>query len=493
MAACVHAQEPVRYLQIVQQDDTPLPKWFLIDAVNRVPVGPAAGVFTYDVFTNVFTGWDASLENPSQATWMRALAHTAIPKPVPAFLADEFPELRDLYGYVTGEVLYDNALQNIARAVEDAGGDLAHSVRVAGEKEPTHKGKVERAIQTVQGYIKEIPSLTLPIAQMRRFGYDPRKHVVVTVDQFRTMLDEAIQTYHTQPSDALGGRSPLQVWLEQVAIHGHHQPKDLDQFLRSIGEVHHVTFNRTGASVNGLNYSAGTSENEQLLSDFAASQGGPPGDALPSFTAKVKSYDTCSVVSIFNPLTRRYVELRCTMRRYARDLPVWLHHKIVEFAKLTGKEFRTEEQMEQARERFSASLERAIPEATARQVRNYASVVDAPNVRRFIGTDVVIKTVSPSANGMGEGVVLHDARALTRKDTMGALPRPKRGGANATKAAQIAAAEQRAVADLAAREVENAPRHAPRAGAAKDHAANRKRQAQSPKKTITAMKPGSFR
>jgi len=234
MAACVHAQEPVRYLQIVQQDDTPLPKWFLIDAVNRVPVGPAAGVFTFDVFTNVFPGWDVSLENPSRATWMRALAHTAIPKPVPAFLADEFPELRDLYGYVTGEVLYDNALQNIARAVEDAGGDLAHSVRVAGEKEPTHKGKVERAIQTVQGYIKEIPSLTLPIAQMRRFGYDPRKHVVVTVDQFRTMLDEAIQTYHTQPSDALGGRSPLQVWLEQVAIHGHHQPKDLDQFLRSI-------------------------------------------------------------------------------------------------------------------------------------------------------------------------------------------------------------------------------------------------------------------
>jgi len=40
---------------------------------------------------------------------------------------------------------------------------------------------------------------------------------------------------------------------------------------------------------------------------------------------------------------------------------------------------------------------------------------------------------------------------------MGALPQPKRGGANAAKAALIAAAEQRAVADLAARQVENAP------------------------------------
>ena len=430
------AKEPTRFLEIVEQDDTPFPKWFLVDLENRVPIGPVTVVATMDVFTRAFLGWDVSFEAPSISSWMRALSHCAMPKAVPKRLQHDYPELADIYGYITGCVLYDNALQNVSKAVEDAGGDLCHEVRLAGEGESTHKSHIERGLKTAQTMMRELPGNTFDIKLMRKYGYDPAVHVVVTVQEFRVLLDEAFATYHITPSDALNGRSPLDVWTEQVRLHGLSQARDVDQFLRSIGDIAYYTFGRSGCEIDNLTYSGGDSSapgNVTLLADLASALG-PSLDAdNPRFEVKVKTYpNDIGFISVWNPHARRYVDVPCTRQRYAAGKPKWLHERIKKHAALMREVFSTEEQMLEAQAGFTDVIAAIAPDAKARERKAMAQVLDAPNVRRYLGDSINFIRVKPSPSGL-ESIVEHDLRSDVRRDHMVKTTRSQRGGANVAR------------------------------------------------------------
>lgn len=429
------AKEPTRFMELVEQDDTPFPKYFVIDLQNRVPCGTPTAVFSMDVCTRAFIGWDISFDSPSLSTWMRAVAHGAEPKEVPKRFAKSHPELADIGGYVVGAYLYDNALQNVAKAVEDAGGDLCHEVRLAGEGQPTHKGHVERGHQTVQSLMAEVPGGSYSIPLMRRFGYDPEKHVIVTISEFRAILAEAIATYHLTPSTALGNRCPLDVWIEQMNLHGLSQARDHDQFLRSIGDVDYVDFSRTGCSLHELDYSGGEGQlgNASLLSDLAAHSGPSKSQGDPTFRVKVKSYpDDIGFVSVWNPLSRRYVDVPCTKQRYAKGKPLWLHERTIQQAAALGRDFfgKTEAEVEDALIEIEAGLcdmiAEVLPEAAARQRQLMARLVDRKNIRRYLGDSINFVRVQPSPSGM-ESRVDHELRATVRRDDMVEAQRRRRG------------------------------------------------------------------
>lgn len=427
------AKEPSRFLEIVEQDDTPFPKWFIIDLEKRVPVGEPTAVFTMDVFSRAIIGWDVSYESPSISTWMRALSHSVMPKEIPLRFRESHPGLADIGGFITGCALYDNALQYISKAVEDAGGDLCHEVRLAGEGEATHKNHVERAHQTVQTMMRELPGTTFDIALMRKYGYNPVVHTLVTIEEFRAVLAEAIATYHTTPSDALNGRTPLDVWQEQIRLYGLGEAKDVDQFLRAIGDIDYYTFGRSGTEIDGLTYSNDDGDdpgNSSLLADLGSKLGPSKDPANPRFEVKVKSYpNDLGFISVWNPQTRRYVDIPCTRQRYAAGKPKWLHERIKDHAALVGKSFITEDQMLEIQAGFIDIIGSTAPEASARERRTMAKVIDAPNVRRYLGDALNVIRVKPSPSGL-ENIVQHDLRSETRKDDMVKMPRSKRGGAN---------------------------------------------------------------
>lgn len=433
------AMEPSRFLEIVEQDSTPFPKWFLIDVERRVPVGVPNVTFTMDVFTRCFIGWDVTYEDPSLSSWMRSLAHCATPKIVPERLRDEFPGLADIFGYITGAVVYDNASEYISKAVEDAGGDLCHEVRLAGEGEPTHKAHVERGHRTVISKMGEVPGSTFSIERLRRFGYDPDKHAIITIEEFRVLLAEAIATYHTQSCEALNGRVPLDVWQEQMSLHGLSQARDVDQFLRSIGNVAFVRFGRAGCLANrGLRYSGDSGRrtgNEELLADLASALG-PSKDDDPSFRVKIKTYsDDLGFISVWNPLSRRYLNIDCTTQRYAAGRPLWLHERTIEHAKMVRAEFITEEQMLRSATGLTDEIEATAPEAAARERKLMARLVDTPNVRRYLGDTVDVIRIQPSPSGL-ETTIEHDIRATVRKDAMVEPQRRQRGGTDARRTRQ---------------------------------------------------------
>lgn len=455
------AMEPTRFLEVAEQDDTPFPKWFVIDAERRVPVGPATVTLTMDVFTHCFIGWDVTYEKPSISTWMRSLAHCAMPKEVPERFRTDRPGLADICGYITGAVLYDNALQNVSKAVEDAGGDLCHEVRLAGEGQPTHKAHVERGHKTVISLMGEVPGSTFSIPLMRRYGYNPAKHVVVTIEEFRVLLAEAIATYHTEPSDALGGRAPLDVWQEQMALHGLSMARDVDQFLRSIGDVDYVDFGRDGCKANsGLRYSgdeAAETGNAALLADLATALG-PSKDPLnPTFRVKIKTYTTdVGFISVWNPHTRRFVHVPCTAQRYAAGRPLWLHERAQEHAKLVGAEFATEEQMIEASTGLVDAIEAIAHKASAREKLTMAKLFDAPSTRRYLGESINVVRVEPSPSGM-ESIVGHDLRMGVRRDAMVEPQRRHRGGENVERDRRDASRDTAEVARAAAASREQLP------------------------------------
>ena len=334
------AQEPVRFLQYVQIDATPFPIVFIYDAVRRLPVGAPTITIALDVFTRVIVGWDITFDPASYASFMRTMLHTALTKRVPESFECEpriAEALRELGGKVVGHLLVDHAQEQIGRAAQDAGGDIGCGVRWAGSRQPTHKGHVESCLGKLQDILRDLlPAATWDIPLMREFDYDPTKQAVVTLETFREIFAMAVAKYHTTGHDGLLDRWPVEVWLEQRALHGLDWVTDPDHFRRAIGEVDYVSFRGDGAGVEGLRYGSDGSDkryplsNDDILFNLGMARGVASDAKKRTFDDVKIKYDPndLSVAWIFDELERRYVEIPCTSRRYADKLPLWLHNRL---------------------------------------------------------------------------------------------------------------------------------------------------------------------
>lgn len=424
------AQEPTRYLEIVQLDDTPFPMVFVVDGVNRVPVGVPTVTIALDVFTRVIVGWDISFDVPSHATYMRTLLSTALPKEVPESFRS-IPELAELCGRVVGYFLVDNARHQVARAAQDAGGDIGYGVRWAGKKQPTHKAHVESSLGTLQDIVRELlPAGTWDIPLMREFGYDPSRHAVATLEHFRILFAEAVAKYHTSNHSGLDGRPPLDVWREQREEHGLDWVHDVDHFRRAIGNVSYVSFRGDGAVIQGLHYgSNGTDDaypysNEDILHHLALARGKSSDTKKQTFAdVKIKwDPNDLSKAWLFDEHLREYVPVPCTRRRYAKDLPLWLHDRLKEFAKKKVLAFEEELDMLKVRGLYTRTYARVLPEAAMADRRVAARLIESTEGQNYLGDSAEVLRIASSPSGM-ETKLSHDTRVASRRDANRMAPR----------------------------------------------------------------------
>jgi hypothetical protein len=254
------SQEPTRFLEIVQLDDTPFPV-FAVDPVRGVPCGVPTVTIALCIFTRVIVGWDISYDPPSHVTFMRTLLHTAVPKIVPEPFA-KITELGDLHGKVVGVLLVDHAKHLSARAAQDAGGEIGTAVRWAGSKQPTHKGCVERCLKTLQDMIcAELKGGT---------GTSPHAGVRLRPGQARRRDDRGVppglrrsrrRLPHHWPHRA---RRPRAIGRLAGAegIHGLDTVGDIDVFERAICNVDWPSFRGQGAEIGGLMYGTDGTDDE---------------------------------------------------------------------------------------------------------------------------------------------------------------------------------------------------------------------------------------
>jgi hypothetical protein len=428
------AQEPVRFLQIVQLDSTPFPMVFVFDAVRRIPVGVPTITIALDIYTRVILGWDITYDPPSYASYMRTMLHTALPKRVPESFQWE-PSIKaalaELCGKIVGWMLLDNALEQIGRAAQDAGGDIGFGVRWAGVKQPTHKPHVESCLETLQGILRDLlPGATWDIPLMREFDYDPKKHALVTLEQFREIFAEAVARYHTVEHSGLLNRLPLDVWLEQRAQHGLDWVTDADHFRRAVGELDYVSFRGDGASIEGLKYGSDGSDeryplsNDDILFNLGLARGVASDTKKRTFDKVKVKYDPndLSAAWLFDEHRREYVTIPCTARRYSENLPLWLHNRLKEYAKEKRLKFESEHDMVAVRDSYAEMMSRIVPEAVAAERRAAARYAESSQGRAYLGNAVDLVDVRPSPSGM-ETIVEHGHRVGTRRDPTRIAPR----------------------------------------------------------------------
>ena len=260
--------------------------------------------------------------------------------------------------------------------------------------------------------------------------YDPAKHALVTLEQFRETFAMAVARYHTADHTALLNRKPLEVWLEQRELHGLAWVRDPDHFRRAVGEVDYVTFRSDGFGVEGLRYGCDGSDerfpisNDEILFHLGMARGVSSDTAKRSFDNVKIKYDPndLSVAYLFDEHLRRYVELPCTMRRYAENLPLWLHDRLREYAREKRLQFEAEHDMVAVREAYAREMAKIVPEATAAERRAAARLADSSQGRAYLGDAVKLVKVKPSPSGM-ESIVEQDDRVGTRGDATRVAPR----------------------------------------------------------------------
>lgn len=428
------AQEPVRFLQYVQLDDTPFPMVFVIDAVRGVPVGVPTVTIAIDVFTRVILGWDITFEPPSYASYMRAMLHTALPKRVPKEVECDpviARALMETCGRIVGHVLVDNAKALTGRSAQDGASDVGYGIRWAGVHEPTHKPHVESCIGKLVNLIRdELPGATWDIPLMREFGYDPSKQAIVTIERFREIFGIIVARYNTSEHEGLLNRFPIDVWIEQRAQHGLDMVRDVDHLRRAIGQVVEVEFRGEGAIIEGLRYGSDGSDdrwpvtNEDLLFNLGMARGVAADTKKRTFHKVKFKYDPndMSVAWMFDEHLGEYVEIPCAMRRYSENLPLWLHRRLKDYASEKRMKFETEHDMLEVHTAYSVAMRRVIPDAFVAERRAAARLADSSQGRAYLGDAIKLMAVEGSLTGM-ENVIEHDTRVGTRGDPNRITPR----------------------------------------------------------------------
>lgn len=420
------AIEPTRFLEVVQQDECDVPAFFFIDSINRVPLGLATWVIAVDIYTKCILAWDLSFDAPSRVSWMRNVLNASEYKRLPREYAERFPDLATIGGRISA-MMYDNPTHLIGQAVEDAHGDIVQDVIYAGDRQPTHKGLVERTHRTLAGlFTKELPGAKMQVALSREFNIDPSKtEKLLTLEEGRLAMARAICKYHTENKGS-DGRVPLDRWMEQLNRWGPQHAKDQEQFARAIGNVtFDLVLDSGGIKLKYLEYSD-VEITPLLMEAYARTTHHRRNSQSKGFDAKVKWDPTdMSHVSVFDPDAKRYCLLPAKMKRYTAGLTYAMHRLVMRHngASSLMKTPDGETKLLELRRLAELEIKQISPKMEKEEQRARAAIMQLPTIKQMMSGDIHLLEVAPSPTGQE---VKHEL-GLDRADSLQKPPRGKRG------------------------------------------------------------------
>jgi hypothetical protein len=270
----------------------------------------------------------------------------------------------------------------------------------SGKGMATHKAEMERSVGTVLDMaFKGLPCSVDPIPLRRWHKGDPTPDLLPTLSRLKTLLTRAICTLHLDRSSGIKGRIPLQEFLKATASRKVNVIHDHDQFVRAIGVVEYeVSITAHGIEMFGgysrLRYTDpvhGAALFERVRGSQRPSKRG--GDSVP---VKVKYHpDNLLCIHVWDPVEKRYVDLKCDRPDYARDLPKWMHDMIIASIGEEAREFITEEVLLEYQKRLFDQQAHITQTAEERERRNAGKVMDSPVFRRVTGQIVQVQDEDP--------------------------------------------------------------------------------------------------
>lgn len=188
-----------RILQIGAMDHTLLDGVAVIDGVELLPLGRPWLTALMDVYSDCVVGFVLTFEPPSIYSVMECIKRTNRPKIHLPQSADQFPDLRDIYGRFD-EIVVDNGKEFAGVAMEDALADIGTSLRLTPVGSPTYKAIVERFFGTLNSLLNtKLPGGVFKPEVLREFGYDPAKDAVLTLSELEDLIWDALTLFHVTP------------------------------------------------------------------------------------------------------------------------------------------------------------------------------------------------------------------------------------------------------------------------------------------------------
>ncbi len=241
-------------LHRVEADHTPL-DLFLIDERTGLACGRPILTLLIDTYSRFPVGYYLNFGGTSAAAVMGALRHAILPKtPAPGAI----PNLRvehtwPCYGVMDCLAL-DNGLEFHGTALESAAMDLGIHLLYCPKRKPWYKAKIERFLKTQNfSLCHQLPGTSF--ARMADRGdYDPQKHAVLTMAEFKQLLEKWLLDIYAQTKHKGIGTTPWAKWHEGLKYRTPELPCSVDNLQTRIGLVEERTLQRDGLTLRGIRY-----------------------------------------------------------------------------------------------------------------------------------------------------------------------------------------------------------------------------------------------
>lgn len=347
--------EASRPLETVVIDHTEL-DLHLIDEETGLTWGRPTLCIAIDVATRAIISFWLSVRAPSIETLTGLMRWCVRPKDDwlarHEGLVGEWP----MFG-CPRKLVIDNGIEGVGPSFKsscEAHGIEAHYAPVGT---PDYKGICERAIQTVNGFVKELDGGVFDgVEAMRKLRVDASSDAVLTLQQAeRFLTDWLINYYHRRPHAGLKGRTPLATWADLAKKSYIPLVPDLDQFDSALGHRVERCLSKQGVRVDNLNYSGPAVSD--LLRDLLPTQTSTEPVAH-SVKVQVRVMpDDISVIHVFNPRRQCFVALRCEYQTYSRFLSRSLHQEIQKAAAADKNVVHTEHELAKVKTRILKEVE----------------------------------------------------------------------------------------------------------------------------------------
>lgn len=311
------AQHP---LEVIEFDDKDT-RTFLIDEITNLPIGRAYVTAGVDQSTTRCLGLSISHRHRSVSSALDAFRSSMLPKgPVMRQSALQL-EVSDAFGSA-GIAIFDNALYFHAKALETAISEASNSMCAwAKPYTPTEKAVVENFNgELVEYLLTKIPGFggaKLDKSQLN----DGLASATMGLTEFRRILRQwAFNEHPNKPRER--GKTPAQLWDEQMRFSKPRIPANLDQFDAYFAQTHVVQLRPEGIRFLGLIY-----QNDRLV-HLRRRIG---STAKVKFRYQAEGY--LSRIFVFDPTENNYFPVASAHPEYADRTTLYQHRLLRKMAR----------------------------------------------------------------------------------------------------------------------------------------------------------------
>lgn len=345
----MQTEAPKRILEIVEFDFTPLDIWVL-DEIRRVIMGRVQLGIMIDRFSRMPLGFSLTFGGESATAFIKCLKHAVLPK---TYVKEKYPGIRSdwpAHG-VFGRLRLDNGPANHSTAVKEACAELGIELEYTPTKQPWLKGCVESFMARAAKKMQTLPGATFSNF-MKREGYDPEKHVALTLSDLeevlhRWIIDEYANTLHS------GLRmTPREAWELGLSTYHPPLPVDLEVLERVGGHCKTVSLTHSGIRMHSsLRYA---SVELKAIRNAKANEG-------KRMLVEIRHYeDDLGYIYVKNPVTNKFIKVLEGDQHYSAGVTLHQHLEASRLARAKHKTTPTIAQLIEAKEELEARVEQFI-------------------------------------------------------------------------------------------------------------------------------------